>query len=52
MAIQADMDKTICFWRNLVGMRLAAGLGLPGYRYYLFQMSDWDQIAFFKWPGV
>ena len=29
-----DMDKTILFWRDLLGMRLVAGLGQPGYRHY------------------
>jgi catechol 2,3-dioxygenase-like lactoylglutathione lyase family enzyme len=47
-----DMDKTILFWRDLLGMRLVAGLGLPGYRHYFFQISDTDLLAFFEWPGV
>jgi len=47
-----DMDRTIRFWRDLLGMRLVAGLGQPGYRHYFFQISDFDLIAFFEWPGV
>ena len=47
-----DMDKTIRFWRDLLGMRLVAGLGQPGYRHYFFQISDNDLIAFFEWSGV
>jgi catechol 2,3-dioxygenase-like lactoylglutathione lyase family enzyme len=47
-----DMDGTIRFWRDLLGMRLVAGLGGPGYRHYFFQISDRDMIAFFEWPGV
>ena len=47
-----DMDKTIHFWRDLLGMRLVAGLGKPGYRHYFFQISDNDLIAFFEWPGT
>ncbi len=47
-----DMDRTIRFWRDLLGMRLVAGLGQPGYRHYFFQISDADLIAFFEWPGV
>ncbi len=47
-----DMDKTIRFWRDLLGMRLVAGLGQPGYRHYFFQISDSDLIAFFEWPGT
>jgi catechol 2,3-dioxygenase-like lactoylglutathione lyase family enzyme len=47
-----DMDKTIRFWRDLLGMRLVAGLGGPGYRHYFFQLSDNDLVAFFEWTGV
>ncbi|MBI4286365.1 MAG: VOC family protein [Chloroflexi bacterium] len=47
-----DMDKTIRYWRDLLGMRLVAGLGQPGYRHYFFQISDHDLIAFFEWTGV
>jgi catechol 2,3-dioxygenase-like lactoylglutathione lyase family enzyme len=47
-----DMDKTIRFWRDLLGMRLVAGLGQPGYRHYFFQISETDLIAFFEWPGI
>ncbi len=47
-----DMDKTIRFWRDILGMRLVAGLGQPGYRHYFFQISDSDLIAFFEWSGV
>ena len=50
--VTGDMDKTIRFWRDLLGMRLVAGLGQPGYRHYFFQISDNDLIAFFEWPGV
>jgi catechol 2,3-dioxygenase-like lactoylglutathione lyase family enzyme len=47
-----DMDKTILFWRDLLGMRLVAGLGKPGYRHYFLEISEYDLIAFFEWPGV
>jgi catechol 2,3-dioxygenase-like lactoylglutathione lyase family enzyme len=47
-----DMDKTIRFWRDLLGMRLVAGLGSRGYRHYFFQISENDLLAFFEWPGV
>lgn len=47
-----DMDATIRFWRDLLGMRLIAGLGKPGYRHYFFEISERDSIAFFEWPGV
>jgi catechol 2,3-dioxygenase-like lactoylglutathione lyase family enzyme len=47
-----DMDRTIRFWRDLLGMRLVAGLGRPGYRHYFFQISETDLVAFFEWPNV
>jgi catechol 2,3-dioxygenase-like lactoylglutathione lyase family enzyme len=47
-----DMDATIRFWRDLLGMRLVAGLGRPGYRHYFFEISENDMVAFFEWPGV
>jgi catechol 2,3-dioxygenase-like lactoylglutathione lyase family enzyme len=47
-----DMDKTIRFWRDLLGMRLVVGLGRPGYRHYFFEISENDLIAFFEWPKV
>jgi len=47
-----DMDSTIRFWRDLLGMRLVAGLGRPGYRHYFFEISETDLLAFFEWPGV
>ena len=47
-----DMDGTIRFWRDLLGMRLVAGLGRPGYRHYFFEISETDMIAFFEWDGV
>lgn len=47
-----DMDATVRFWRDLLGMRLVATLGKPGYRQYFFEVSDRDLIAFFEWPGV
>jgi catechol 2,3-dioxygenase-like lactoylglutathione lyase family enzyme len=47
-----DMDATIRFWRDLLGMRLVAGLGKPGYRHYFFEISSNDMLAFFEWPEV
>ncbi len=47
-----DMDATIRFWRDLLGMRLIGGFGKPGYRHYFFEISEKDSIAFFEWPDV
>jgi len=50
--VTGDMNKTIRFWRDLLGMRLVAGLGRPGYRHYFFEISKHGMIAFFEWDGV
>ena len=47
-----DMEATIAFWRDLLGLRLVAGLGRPGYRHYFFEIAAHDMIAFFEWPHV
>ncbi len=47
-----DMDKTIRFWRDLLGMRLVAGLGKPGDRQYFFETAENTYISFFEWTGV
>lgn len=47
-----DMEATIRFWRDLLGLRLVAGLGRPGYRHYFFELSPNDMIAFFEWDNV
>lgn len=47
-----DMEKTIRFWRDLLGMRLVAGLGREGYRQYFVEISATDALAFFEWPEV
>lgn len=50
--VTGDMDETIRFWRDLLGMRLVAGLGHPGYRHYFLEITGHDMIAFFEWPDV
>ncbi len=50
--VTGDIDATIRFWRDLLGMRLVAGLGRPGYRHYFFEISRHDMIAFFEWEDV
>ncbi len=50
--VTKDMDSTIRFWRDFLGMRLVAGLGGNKYRHYFFEISENDMIAFFEWPDV
>jgi len=47
-----DMDVTIRFWRDLLGMRMVAGLGEPGNRQYFFEIAENCMISFFEWPEV
>lgn len=44
------MDMTIRYWRDLLGMRLVAGIGDKKYRHYFFELSETDLVAFFEWP--
>jgi catechol 2,3-dioxygenase-like lactoylglutathione lyase family enzyme len=47
-----DMDATVRFWRDLLGMRLVLAFGGPGYRQYFFEISRTAQVGFFEWPDV
>ena len=46
--ITNDMEKTIRFYRDLLGMELVAGIGHAGYRHYFFKLGD-NQVAFFEY---
>lgn len=50
--VTRDMDMTVRYYRDLLGMRLVAGLGDNRFRHYFFEISDTDLIAFFEWPEV
>jgi len=47
-----DMDSTIRFWRDLLGMRLVGGYGKPGNRQYFFEVTESSLISFLEWPEV
>ncbi len=49
--ITDDMEKTIRFYRDLLGMELIAGVGHGGYRHYFFKFGD-AQVAFFEYAGA
>ncbi len=49
--ITGDMEKTIRFYRDLLGMELVAGIGHDGYRHYFFQAGS-AQVAFFEYEGA
>jgi catechol 2,3-dioxygenase-like lactoylglutathione lyase family enzyme len=50
--VTGDMDKTVRYWRDLLGLRLVGGIGNTGYRHYFFEISATDLIAFFEWTGA
>ena len=47
-----DMNGTVRFWRDLLGMRLVAGLGKKGYKLYFLEISPQNYVVFFEWPDV
>lgn len=47
-----DLEGTIRFWRDLLGMRLVLGLGRAGSRLYFFAAGGQTLIGFFQWAGV
>lgn len=47
--ITNDMDKTIRFYRDLLGIPLVAGVGSRDFKHYFFQVSPTDSIAFFAY---
>jgi len=49
--ITPDMEKTIRFYRDLLGMRLVAGVGHEGFRHYFFEVGD-NLMAFFEYEGA
>ena len=51
-----DMDKTVRFYRDFLGMPVVATLGGEAdgqhMRHYFFGLGPQSCIAFFEWPGV
>ncbi len=51
--ITDDMTTTIRFYRDLLGLKLSAGIGHDGYRHYFFQFPDGvTHVAFFEYEGA
>ena len=51
--ITDDLVATIRFYRDLLGMKLSAGIGHDGYRHYFFQLGDGaTHVAFFEYDGA
>ena len=56
--VTPDMDATVRFYCDVLGMELAATLGNGDpqepypYRHYFFRIGDGNTLAFFEWPGI
>jgi len=50
--VTGSLDRTIRFWRDLVGLQLRCRIGAPGYRQYFFAAGGRTLLAFFEWPGA
>ena len=48
----ADMDKTIRYWRDLLGFKIVLGLGTGKEKQYAFQIAKQMLVFFFEWPDV
>ncbi len=50
--VTGSLDRTIRFWRDLVGLQLRCRLGAAGYRQYFFAAGGRTLLAFFEWSGA
>jgi len=50
--VTSDMDATIRFWRDLLGLKLAGGHGNERFKQYLFEICPGSFLSFHWWPGV
>jgi catechol 2,3-dioxygenase-like lactoylglutathione lyase family enzyme len=47
--ITNDMDATVRFYAGVLGCRLVATIGAPGFRHYFFQIGVHSTVAFFEY---
>jgi catechol 2,3-dioxygenase-like lactoylglutathione lyase family enzyme len=50
--ITPDMDQTVRFYRDILGLPLVGALGTPTFRHYFFDLGNHNTIAFFEYVGV
>jgi len=50
--ITGDMDKTVRFYRDVLGCKLVATIGTDSFKHYFFSIGHHNTFAFFKWPGI
>ena len=46
-----DMDATVRFYHGVLGARLVATIGTPGFRHYFFEVGPQNTVAFFEYEG-
>jgi catechol 2,3-dioxygenase-like lactoylglutathione lyase family enzyme len=47
-----DMDATVRFYVGVLGARLVATVGTPGFRHYFFEIGVGNTLAFFEYAEV
>lgn len=50
--ITPDMDQTVRFYRDIIGLPLVGALSTPTFRHYFFDLGNHNTIAFFEYFGV
>ena len=50
--VTADMDATVRFYHGVLGARLVATIGTPGFRHYFFEVGPANTVAFFEYETV
>ncbi len=50
--ITTDMDETVRFYHGVLGARLVATVGTPGFRHYFFAFGPHCTVAFFEYTDV
>lgn len=50
--ITPDMDQTVRFYRDIVGLPLVGALSTDAFRHYFFDLGNHNTIAFFEYFGV
>jgi catechol 2,3-dioxygenase-like lactoylglutathione lyase family enzyme len=50
--VTTDMDATTRFYHGVLGARLVATIGTPGFRHYFFEVGEENTIAFFEYRDL
>jgi len=50
--VTGSLDRTLRFWRDLVGLQVRSRLGAPGYRQYFLAAGGQTLLSFFEWSGA